>query len=217
MNLEQARFNMVEQQIRPWDVLDQEVLDLLFVVKREDFVPEAYRSLAFADIEIPLGHGATMMFPRVEARLMQALQVRKSDKVLEVGSGSGYVTALLSAKADHVDSVEIVPELAALAKENLKKAGVANAVVEVADGSRGRMANAPFDVIAITGSLPVLPGELLSQLKVGGRLFAIVGSAPVMRAQLVTCTDAGAFDVVNLFETNVPPLKNAVQAEGFTF
>lgn len=217
MNLEKARFNMVEQQIRPWEVLDQEVLDLLFVVKREEFVPEAYRSLAFADIEIPLASGATMLFPKIEARILQAVQLRKSDKVLEVGSGCGYLTALLAAKADHVDSVEIAPELAALAKQNLKNAGVGNATVEVADGSRGRMINAPFDVIVLSGSLPYLPGELLSQLKVGGRLFAVVGTGPVMQAQLVTCAASGAFDVVNLFETNLPQLKNAAQREGFSF
>lgn len=217
MNLEQARFNMVEQQIRPWDVLDQDVLDLLMVVKREEFVPEAYRNLAYSDVEIPLGHGVTMLFPRVEARILQAVQLRKSDKVLEVGTGAGFLTALLAAKADHVESVEVVPELAALAKGNLKKAGIGNATVDVADGARGRMAHAPYDVIVMSGSLPYLPGELLSQLKVGGRLFGVVGTGHVMTAQLVTCTGSGSFDVANLFETNLPQLKNAAQREAFTF
>ncbi|MFZ5510084.1 MAG: protein-L-isoaspartate O-methyltransferase family protein [Pseudomonadota bacterium] len=217
MNIEQARFNMVEQQIRTWEVLDQEVLDLLFVVKREEFVPPAYRSLAFADLEIPLGHGQSMWAPKIEARVLQELQVRKSDRVLEIGSGSGYMAALLAARADQVYTVEIIPELAQLARANLQRAGVNNATVEQGDGARGWSAHAPYDVIVITGSVPVLPEEFLRQLKVGGRLFAFVGEAPVTAARLVTCVAEGDYQTVTLFESNVAPLLNAPQPERFVF
>lgn len=217
MNIEQARFNMVEQQIRTWEVLDQEVLDLLFVVKREEFVPPAYRSLAFADLEIPLGHGQSMWAPKIEARVLQELQVRKSDRVLEIGSGSGYLAALLAARADQVYTVEIIPELAQMARANLQRAGVNNATVEQGDGARGWSAHAPYDVIVITGSVPVLPEEFLRQLKVGGRLFAFVGEAPVMAARLVTCVAEGDYQTVTLFESNVAPLLNAPQPERFVF
>jgi protein-L-isoaspartate(D-aspartate) O-methyltransferase len=217
MNIEQARFNMVEQQIRPWDVLDQEVLDLLFEVKREQFVPPTYQSVAFVDAEIPLGRGATMLTPKIEARVMQALHVRKSDKVLEVGTGSGYMAALLAARANHVYSVEIDMELAATARENLKRAGVDNVTVEDGDGARGWPAHAPYDVIVLSGSTPVVPQELLHQLKPGGRMIAFVGEAPVMQAQLTTNTGEGGFQTVNLFETVVAPLKNAPQPQRFVF
>jgi protein-L-isoaspartate(D-aspartate) O-methyltransferase len=217
MNIEQARFNMVEQQIRPWEVLDQEVLDLLFVVKREEFVPPAYRSLAFADLEIPLGHGQSMWAPKIEAKVLQELQVRKSDRVLEIGSGSGHMAALLAARADQVYTVEILPELAQMARANLARAGVNNATVEQGDGARGWSAHAPYDVIVITGSVPVLPEEFLRQLKVGARLFAFVGEAPVMGARLVTCVAEGDYQTVTLFESNVAPLLNAPQPERFVF
>jgi protein-L-isoaspartate(D-aspartate) O-methyltransferase len=217
MDFEQARFNMVEQQIRPWEVLDQEVLDLLFVVKREEFVPPAYRQIAFADLEIPLGHGATMLTPKIEARALQALQVRKSDHVLEIGAGSGYMAALLAAKADQVWTIEIVPELARSARENLQRNRVDNAVVEEGDGAQGWPAHAPYDVIVASGSMPVLPDPLLQQLKVGGRLFAVVGEPPVMQARLVTCVGDGTFQTLNLFETNVAPLQNAPRATRFVF
>lgn len=217
MNIEQARYNMVEQQIRTWEVLDQEVLDLLFVVKREEFVPPAYRSLAFADLEIPLGHGQSMWAPKIEARVLQELQVRKSDRVLEIGSGSGYMAALLAARADQVYTVEIIPELAQLARANLQRAGVNNATVEQGDGARGWSVHAPYDVIVITGSVPVLSEEFLRQLKVGGRLFAFVGEAPVTAARLVTCVAEGDYQTVTLFESNVAPLLNAPQPERFVF
>lgn len=217
MNLEKARYNMVEQQVRPGNVLDQEVLDLLAVVKREAFVPAAYRALAFADSEIPLGHGAAMLAPLTEAKILQSLHLRKSDKVLEIGTGSGYMAALLAARTDHVYSVEIVPELAARARENLKGQDVDNVTVEEGDGARGWAAHAPYDVIVLSGSTPVLPDAFLQQLKIGGRLFAVVGEAPVMQAQLATCVAEGSFQTTNLFETSIVQLKNAQQRERFVF
>lgn len=217
MNIEQARFNMIEQQIRPWDVLDPQVLDLLFVVKREDFVPAAYRNLAFADMEIPLGSGQAMLAPRVEARLLQEIAIKKTDKVLEIGTGSGYMAALLAARAEHVVTVENRPELADLARQNLAKAGVSNVSVEVGDGAAGWLQGAPYDAIVVSGSVPVLPQAMLKQLRLGGRLAVIVGEAPVMEAQLITCTADGVFNTVNLFETVVPAIDGVAAKEAFSF
>ena len=217
MNIEQARFNMIEQQIRPWEVLDPAVLDLLFVVKREDFVPPAYRNLAFADMEIPIGSGQVMLAPRVEARLLQELGIKKSDKVLEIGTGSGYMAALLAARAEHVVSVEARPEIADFARQNLERAGVANVTVEVGNGANGWSPRGPYDVIVVSGALPALPDALLKQLRLGGRLAAIVGSAPVMEAQLVTCSAEGIYNTINLFETVVPALDGAEAKPGFSF
>lgn len=217
MNFEQARFNMVEQQIRPWDVLDQNVLDLLFAVRREDFVPAALRSLAFADAEIPLGHGAVMLAPKIEAHAAQAVQVKKHEKVLEIGAGSGYMAALLAAHAEHVTTVEVEPALAGMAQANLKRAGIDNVKVVVADGAEGLADQAPFDVIVISASVPEVPAALLSQLKVGGRLFAIVGNEPVMQAQLVTRESENAFRTEVQFETVTAPLRNAAAAARFSF
>lgn len=217
MNIEQARFNMIEQQIRPWEVLDPQVLDLLFVVKREDFVPAAYRNLAFADMEIPIGSGQVMLAPRVEARLLQELGIKKADKVLEIGTGSGYMAALLAARAEHVITIESRPELAAFARQNLERAGVTNVTVEVGDGANGWTQRAPYDAIVVSGSLPILPAALLKQLRVGGRLAVIVGEAPVMEAQLITCSTEGVFNTVNLFETVVPALDGGEAKSGFSF
>ncbi|HEX6733289.1 MAG TPA: protein-L-isoaspartate O-methyltransferase [Azonexus sp.] len=216
MNIEQARFNMIEQQIRPWDVLDPQVLDLLFVVKRENFTPPAYRNLAFADMEIPLGEGQSMLAPKIEAKLLQELGLRKTDKVLEIGTGSGYMAALLAARADHVVSIESRPALAEQARQNLAAAGVANVTVETGNGTGGCPGRAPFDAIVVSGSLPALPEALLKQLRVGGRLAAIVGEAPVMEAVLVTCTGEGVYNSVNLFETVVPPLDGVTAKPAFT-
>ena len=217
MNIEQARFNMIEQQIRPWEVLDPQVLDLLFVVKREDFVPAAYRNLAFADMEIPVGSGQVMLAPRVEARLLQELGIKKTDKVLEIGTGSGYMAALLAARAEHVITIESRPELAAFSRENLEGAGVTSVTVEVGDGANGWTQRAPYDAIIVSGSLPVLPSALLKQLRVGGRLAVIVGEAPVMEAQLITCSTEGVYNTVNLFETVVPALDGGEAKSGFSF
>lgn len=217
MNIEQARFNMIEQQIRPWEVLDPQVLDLLFVVKREDFVPAAYRNLAFADLEIPLGSGQVMLAPRIEARLLQELGVQKTDKVLEIGTGSGYMAALLAARAEHVVTVECRPELADFARQNLERAGVANVAVEIGDGANGWSQRGPYDVILVSGSVPTLPDALLKQLRVGGRLAVVVGEAPVMEAQLITCVADGIYNTVNLFETVTPALDSIAAKSGFAF
>lgn len=217
MNVEKARFNMIEQQLRPADVLEPKVLDLLFAVRREEFVPPACRALAFSDLEIPLGFGATMLTPFVEAHALQALALGKHEKVLEIGTGSGYMAALLAAHADHVVSVEIVAELAQTARDNLRRQGALNVDVETGDGALGWPAQAPYDVVMVSAGLPQLPQELLAQLKVGGRLFAVVGSAPAMTAQLVTRESETAFRTAGLFETVVAPLKNAAAKPAFVF
>ena len=217
MNFDQARANMVEQQIRPWEVLDQAVLDLLYAVPREDFVPAAFRALAFADMEIPIGEGEKMMAPKIEARIVKDLAPRKHERVLEVGTGSGYLTALLAHRSAHVHSVEIRPALAASGRENLARHGADNVTLEVGDAARGWPTRAPYDAIVLTGSTPVLPRVLLDQLSPGGRLFAVVGEAPVMVARLVTCTAPGAFRTVELFDTLLAPLVNAEQPSRFRF
>ena len=217
MNFEQARSNMVEQQIRTWEVLDQSVLDLLYAVPREDFVPAASRTLAFADLEIPIGEGEKMMAPKVEARILQELALRKTDRVLEVGTGSGYLTALLARRAAQVHSLEIRPALAAFGRANLERHGADNVTLEIGDGARGDPKRAPYDAIVLTGSTPVLPRALLEQLAPGARLFAVVGEPPVMVARLVTCTAPGAYRTAELFDTLLAPLLNAEHAPRFRF
>ena len=217
MNLEQARANMVEQQIRPWEVLDQAVLDLLYAVPREEFVPAACRNLAFADLEIPIGEGERMMAPKIEARLLQSLALRKTDRVLEVGTGSGYLTALLARSAAHVHSLEIRPALAAFGRGNLERQGVDNVTLEIGDGARGDPKRAPYDAIVLTGSTPVLPATLREQLAPGGRLFAVVGEPPIMVARLITCTAPGTYGAADLFDTLLAPLANAERAPQFRF
>jgi len=217
MNFEQARSNMVEQQIRTWEVLDQAVLDLLYAVPREDFVPPPYRTLAFADMEIPIGEGEKMMAPKLEARILQEVAPRKSERVLEVGTGSGYLSALLAHRAAHVHSVEIRPALAAFGRANLERHGADNVTLETGDAARGWPTRAPYEVIVLTGSTPVLPKVLLEQLSPGGRLFAVVGEGPVMVARLVTCGAPGALRSVELFDTLLAPLANAEQPPRFIF
>ena len=217
MNIEQARFNMIEQQIRPWNVLDQDVLDLLHVVKREQFVPQAYQNLAFADVEIPLPGGEAMFNPKVEARIVQEIAVKKHENVLEIGTGSGYMAALLAHKARHVTTVEILPETKALAEQNLAKAGITNVTVELGNGAEGWPQGAPYDVIVVSGALPVLPEALVKQVKVGGRLAVILGEAPAMSCNIITRTSETGYDSVKVFETNVKPLTGAVAPSRFTF
>ena len=217
MNVEQARFNMIEQQIRPWDVLDPAVLSLLTVVKREDFVPAAYRSLAFVDTEVPLPAGQCMLAPRVEARMLQEINVHKHERVLEVGAGSGYMAALLAHRAQRVTTLETRPVLAAMARANLQRAGIANADVREADGSKGWSAEAPFDVILLSGSVPNVPQALLDQLKVGGRLAAIEGQEPVMRAVLFTKVAERQHRRVELFDTVATRLDGFPEPSRFSF
>ena len=221
MNIELARFNMIEQQIRPWDVLDAGVLELLAVVRREDFVPAAYRALAFVDTEVPLptttGATQAMLAPRVEARLLQELAVHKHERVLEVGAGSGFMASLLAHKAQHVITLEIDPDLARFARANLQRAGVMNATVVEADGANGWRSEAPFDVIVLSGSVPELPEALLAQLKSGGRLVAIVGHEPVMRAVLVTRNSEAGLNRQVLFDTVAPRLLGFEEPTKFRF
>jgi protein-L-isoaspartate(D-aspartate) O-methyltransferase len=218
MNFEQARFNMIEQQLRPGNVLDPDVLDTLFMVKREEFVPPAHRRLAFADTQIPLGgeSGARMFAPIVEALALQALAMKKHENVLEVGTGSGYMAALLGVHADHVWTIEIDPQLADMARENLRRAGAANITVQTGNGLSGLAAHAPFDVIMISGAVAAVPDVLLDQLKPGGRLFAIEGAAPAMEAAIHTRTDKG-FQRRAVFETAAAPLRDAAPAPAFAF
>lgn len=217
MDIEQARYNMVEQQIRPWDVLDQDVLDLLLKVRREDFVPQAHQALTFVDMEIPLGHGQAMWTPKLEARVIQELAIRPTDRVLEIGTGSGYLTALLASQAAGVVSVDIHPEFTADATRKLRAHGFDNVTLHTADAARDWPDEAGFDVIVLTGSTPLLSDAWLHRLKVGGRLFAITGVAPVMLAQLITRTAPDATRSVTLFETCVTSLVNAPQPAAFVF
>lgn len=217
MNIEQARFNMIEQQIRTWEVLDPQVLDLLFEVKREAFVPPGQRELAFADLEIPLAHGEAMMQPKVEARILQELAIRPDEKVYEVGTGSGYLTALLARRSRHVTSAEIHADLGERAAENLRAAAIHNVTLVQGDSARAPLAESAFDVIVLTGSTPILPQAFLDRLTPTGRLFAVVGDAPVMKALLVRQPVAGSFQQVELFETLLKPLVNAAQPPRFRF
>ena len=221
LDVERARFNMVEQQIRPWEVLDQRVLDLLFKVKREDFVLPQYRSLAFVDMEIPIGDGERMWAPKLEARVLQELAPKRSDRVFEVGTGSGYFTALLAHRSAHVVSVEIRPALAAFGKANLARHGLDNITLAVGDGARGTppgLAYAgPYDIVVLTGSVPRMPRSVLELLAPGGRAFAVVGEAPIMTASITTCTGPGAWRTVELFETVLAPLVNCEQPSRFSF
>jgi protein-L-isoaspartate(D-aspartate) O-methyltransferase len=221
MNVEQARFNMIEQQIRPWDVLEPGVLALLARVRREDFVPAAHQALAFVDTQVPLiegaPQGACMLEPRVEARMLQELRLLPTDRVLEVGAGSGFMACLLAGLAGDVTSLEIHPGLAEQARQNLRQAGVDNARVLQADGSAGLAQDGPYDAIVLSGSVAEVPHALLAQLKTGGRLLAIVGQQPIMRARLFTGSTDAAFSHVDLFDTVAPRLLNFPEPSRFKF
>lgn len=218
MNLEQSRFNMIEQQIRPWDVLDSSVLELLSIVRRENFVPAAHRSMAFFDMEVPLGYGQCMLAPRLEARLLQDLAVQKHEKVLEVGTGSGFVAALLGHKAQQVISLELHPELVSLARSNLQQASILNVDVRQANAAdESVIAGGPFDAIMLSGSVASAPQHLLNQLKIGGRLIAVIGSEPMMRAQLLTRINEREFSSKVLFDTNAPRLEGFAEPTRFKF
>ncbi len=221
LDIAQARFNMIEQQIRPWDVLDQDVLDLLEVVRREEFVPPAHRLHAFMDIEIPLdtiapaAPGAAMWSPKMEARVLQEVQARSHDRALEIGAGSGYFAALLAHRCHSVTTVEMVPALKTLAERNLKTARISNARVQQGDGANG-FGSDKYDIIVLSGSTPVMSPKLLGQLNPGGRLFAVTGDAPAMIARVFTSAATGV-TVQELFETVLTPLVNAPQPARFVF
>jgi protein-L-isoaspartate(D-aspartate) O-methyltransferase len=223
--LEHARFNMIEQQIRPWDVLDADILQLLSMMRREDFVPLAHKALAFVDMEIPLlgsneealRQGHCMLAPKVEARMLHDLKVQKHEKVLEVGAGSGYMAALLAHRAQRVVSLELHAELARTARANLQKAGIHNAEVRQADGAKGAASEGPFDVIVLSGSVAEVPQALLTQLKVGGRLAAVVGQEPMMRAHFITRTGDSTWTTTQPWDTVAPRLANFAEPSRFNF
>ncbi len=219
VNIEQARRNMIDQQICVGgNVHSQEVLDLLAGVRREHFVPSAYAAFAFADIEIPLPCGENMLTPITEARLLQAIAPKQHERVLEIGAGSGYMAALLAHRARHVITIEIEPTLQAFAQNNLAAYGVANVEVVLGDGTQGLGdAEAAYDVIVISGALSVLPEAFLRQIKVGGRIAAFLGDAPLMRAQIITRTTEKGYATVNLFETCIKPLREATKLSRFRF
>jgi protein-L-isoaspartate(D-aspartate) O-methyltransferase len=224
-NLEQARYKMIEQQIRPWNVSDSQVLDLLSVVRREDFAPLPQKALAFVDMRIPLlapaeeaiQHGRCMLEPKIEARMLQDLHVGPKDKVLEIGAGSGYMAALLAHRAQRVITLEIHPDLVRMARDNLERAGIKNAEVREADGSKGLPSEAAFDVIVLSGSVAEVPPGLLSQLKVGGRLAAIVGFEPVMRATFITRTGEASYSTAQPWDTVAPRLAHFSEPSRFQF
>jgi protein-L-isoaspartate(D-aspartate) O-methyltransferase len=215
-DFEQARYNMIEQQIRTWEVLDQDVLDLLFAVHREDYVPAEHRALAFADLEIPLPNGFRMWTPKMEARVLQELELAPDERVLEIGTGTGYFTALLASSCAEVVSVEIDPATAARARARLDSKGFDNVRVEVGDGARGYGQEA-FDAIVLSGSTPLLPERFFEQLRPGGRLFAVVGEPPAMKARLTRSSGPGTRVARDLFETVIKPLTHALAPERFVF
>jgi protein-L-isoaspartate(D-aspartate) O-methyltransferase len=217
MNIEQARFNMIEQQIRPWDVLDQEVLSVLSLVQREHFVPPPQAALAFVDTELPLGFGQCMLAPKTEARMLQALSLRRHDRVLEIGTGSGYMAALLSRQAREVISLETVPELVAMATKNLSRVNIRNVQVLEADGAQPLSAAGPFDAIVLSGSVAQEPSQLLAQLSSGGRLLAVLGQQPMMQATLFTCVAPGQYRRSVLFDTVLPRLVGFGEPTRFLF
>jgi len=214
---ETARFNMIEQQIRTWEVLDPVVLALLDEVPREEFVAESQQGLAFADVELPIGHGQTMLSPKIEGRILQALSIKKTDKVLLIGTGSGYLTALIAKLAAHVHAVEIIPELSSLASTRLQKQNIHNVTLHVGDAVNGFATEAPYDVIVFTGSLQLYPMAAEQMLNIDGRMFAVVGKLPIMQATLTQRISEGSCRKETLFETCLPPLVNVPQAEKFEF
>jgi protein-L-isoaspartate(D-aspartate) O-methyltransferase len=217
MNFEQARFNMVEQQIRPWEVLDGRVLSLLENIHREDFVPVRYRKLAFADIAIPLDCGQVMMRPKIEARMLQALELREDETVLEIGTGSGFVTACLAGLARRVVSVELHAELHEQAALKLTDKGVDNVELFVGDVMGGWQPEQAHDVVVVTGSVPQVPEQFLGWVNPGGRLFVVTGESPAMEARLMKRLDVTEWTEESLFETDLPRLEHAEEPPKFDF
>ena len=217
MNLEHARINMIKQQLRPWNVLDPRVLELMAEVPREHFVPTAYRNIAFADINIPLAHDQVMMTPRIEGRLLQSLQIEPTDSVLEIGTGSGFLTACLAKLAKHVDSVDISEDFVTEAESKFQALGIENISLAVGDGAQGWKPDSRYNVIVLTGSMPELSSNFQGQLRSKGRLFAVVGESPVMQAQLITRLAGHEFATDVIFEMDLPPLLNATKKSNFVF
>ncbi|HHO58987.1 MAG TPA: protein-L-isoaspartate O-methyltransferase [Thiotrichales bacterium] len=221
MDFEKARFNMVEQQIRPWDVLNDDVLAVLGEIPRENFTPEQYKNIAYSDTRIPVGtfedQPIRMMQPNIDGRILQSMAINKDDLVLEIGTGTGYLTACLAKLARHVDSVDINPELTAQAEKNLDALGITNVNLSTGDAAKGWRQKAYYDVIIINGSLPAVPASYKKMLTTGGRLFVVTGEAPVMTAYKVTRTGKDKWTVEALFETCIDPLIHAKKAESFSF
>lgn len=220
MDFEKARFNMVEQQVRPWDVLDPRVLDVINTVPREDFTPESYKNLAYADTRIPLtddANGCCMLNPNIEGRILQHLNIGDDDVVLEIGCGTGYLTACLSKLARHVDAVEINKDFSEQTEKNLAAHNITNVNVSTGDASKGWEQKHAYDAIAITGSMPEIPEAYKKLLKIGGRLFVIIGEAPAMTAHLITRTDKNTWTTEKLFETCIDPISGTEKAETFSF
>ncbi len=217
MDFEQARMNMIEQQIRTWEVLDQQVLDTLCQIKREDFIPEEYRKLALSDINIPLAHDQVTMQPKVEARIVQSLKIKESDNILEIGTGCGYLTAVLASFGNAVTSLDIFPDFTQSAEKLLNQNNIHNVELITADGIHGWKPNSPYDVIVLTGSSPMLNSEFQQQLKIGGRMFAITGETPVMNASVITRIDDNQFSNEVIFETDIPALIGTEKISKFLF
>lgn len=217
MNFEQARFNMVEQQVRPWEVLDERVLGLLETIHREDFVPVRYRKMAFADLAIPLGHDQSMMKPVIEGRLLQALGLQSDETVLEIGTGSGFITACLAQMAKRVLSVDIFEEFSSAATVKLKEKDIQNVEFETGDAMTGWQPEQAHDVVVVTGSVPVVPEHFLGWVNPGGRLFVVCGESPLMEAKLLTRLNATDWREESLFETDLAKLVNADDAPQFEF
>jgi len=216
-NLDQARFNMIQQQIRPWSLPNDAILNIMTKIHREDFVPELYRNLALSDSETPIGFNQFMMQPKIEARLLNSLDIKPNETILEIGTGSGFLTALLAELARHVVTVEIVPELKEQAEAKFKTHGIVNVTCECGDASEGWPQNGPYDVIVVTGSIPMMHHDFRESLNIGGRLFVIVGDGPAMSAQLIRCTGKNQWTQETLFETELAPLSNISQPNRFTF
>ena len=217
MNFEQARSNMIEQQIRPWNVLNQVILELMSEIHREDFMPDEYKRLALADTRIPLAHGQVTMTPKVEARLLQALEIKPDDEILEIGTGCAYLTALLAKYGRHVLSIDIHPEFTEQARSKLQQHDIHNVTLESGDAIHDQQQSSPYDVIVLTGSVPFLEDCIQQQLKIGGRLFVITGQSPVMEAKLIKRLSENEWRTEVLFETDLPELEGASQLEPFIF